>query len=92
MNRANQRRDMDGEMVTGIEIERRKGVVDRGDSVTSFGDMEQLYTWLIAECITVASRDGGMGGQQRAGPARWQALQAVHPHQSLFLVPITLHH
>lgn len=66
MNRANQRRDMDGEMVTGIEIERRKGIVDRWDSVTSFGDMEQLYTWLIAECITVASRDRGMGGQQRA--------------------------
>lgn len=66
MNRANQRRDMDGEVVTGVEIERRKGVVNRGDSVTSFGDMEKLYTWLIAEYITVTGRDGGMGGQQRA--------------------------
>lgn len=66
MNRASQRRDMDGEVVTGAETERRKGVVDRGDSVTGVGDMEQFCTWLTVECITVASGDGGMGGQQRA--------------------------
>ena len=56
MNRASQRRDMDGEVVTGAETERRKGVVDRGDSVTGVGDMEQLCTWLIA-----LQWPGGMG-------------------------------